>query len=421
MLRDFVLELVAAPGSGATITLPGSAPSGRLTWAAAFGSSQQFVFYVLDNSLMQEWGVGQLVVGAPSTIIRPTVVLGNSSGTTARLNFTTTARCFSSLPALPMLSAVSNPIGRNLLHNGRFDVRQRGNGPWTAVGGTFGADRWYHGSAHSTGSFSDSFTAFSDASRVIIGDEQADRFLVSAVTGGSGAGDYDLLGQSIEGVRRLAGKTVTVSFWALATVGTPKVCLELTQQFGTGGSPSATTTGIGMTAFTLSTTWTRYTATIAIPSVSGKTLGTNGDDLTGVNLWMSAGATSNTARAGSIGVQAATWEFWGVQLELGYAPTPLEIRPQSVELALCQRFYQVGQIAQSAYAVAATPAYASQSFPVQMRAAPAMAITANNGGNTGALTWAALTPAGSGVALLGTVTGTGTYVLNANYTATADF
>lgn len=417
MLRDFVLELVAAPGSGATITLPGTAPSGRLTWAAAFGSSQQFVFYVLDNSLMQEWGVGQFVLGAPSTIIRPTVVLGNSAGTTARLNFTTTARCYSSMPALPMLSSVSNAIGRNLLHNGLDRVQQRGAGPWTVAGYT--ADRWFATTGAGGGTRSVTIASLADAARTAIGDEEAAFALQYVFSGGSAAGDYDLLFQRIESVRRTAGKTVTVSFWAAAVSGTPKVGVALQQVFGTGGSPSATVQ-IAAQTVTLSTTWTRYSVTFAVPTIVGKTLGTTaGTDFLEADLWLSSGATFNTV-SGSIGVQAATISFFGRQLEIGGYATPLEKLDIRNDLANCQRFYQVGQLAGAAYAVAATAAYISQPFPVQMRGAPMMAVVTNNGANTGALTWAPLSPAGVGITLLGTVTATGTYTLNVNYTATAD-
>src|SRR4029077_16418747 len=100
------------------------------------------------------------------------------------------------------------------------------------------------------------------------------------------------------GVRRLGGKTVTISFWAQASAAL-KLGINMSQIFGTGGSPSsglwALATG---NAITLTTGWARYSTTITLPSVSGKTLGTNGNDYTGLMFFCSAGATNN-ATAGN--------------------------------------------------------------------------------------------------------------------------
>jgi hypothetical protein len=84
MLADFVIELVAAPGVG-TLALPGVAPAGRLTWASQYPIART-VLYVLDDTTKEEWGIGTYTPGSPGHISRDTV-LGNSSGTTAKLNF----------------------------------------------------------------------------------------------------------------------------------------------------------------------------------------------------------------------------------------------------------------------------------------------------------------------------------------------
>ena len=129
--------------------------------------------------------------------------------------------------------------------------------------------------------------------------------LNSSMIGSAGGGDYVFAAyQSIEDIRRLSGKTVTVSFWAKANAGAPKLGLSLMQYFGTGGSPSAAINGNGAQSFTLSTTWTRYTSTpIISPSVAGKTMGSNGDHLTQIIFAGSSGATNNTV-FGSPGVQS---------------------------------------------------------------------------------------------------------------------
>jgi len=139
----------------------------------------------------------------------------------------------------------------------------------------------------------------------------------------AGVNRYVALQQSIPDVRTLSGQTVIVSFYAKAATGTPKVGVNLTQTFGTGGTPSADVVGTGQ-AVTLSTSWARYNLTFTVASASGKTLGTNGDDATILRLWTSAGTTYNTPAA-SIGLQTSSIDVTGIQVELSYL-TPLEIR-----------------------------------------------------------------------------------------------
>jgi hypothetical protein len=123
MLADFVLELVAAPGV-ATMALPGVAPAGRLTWASQYHTAQP-VLYVLDDTTKEEWGIGTYTPGSPATISRDTV-LGNSSGTTAKLNFAGSTRCYPGLPSAYLLPVLGANTGRNLFNNAFFSpARQR--------------------------------------------------------------------------------------------------------------------------------------------------------------------------------------------------------------------------------------------------------------------------------------------------------
>ena len=96
MLKDFVLESCNAPGTATTINLAGPAAD-RLSFAAVFTNGSP-VFYYMDDSIQAEWGIGTLTTGSPNTLTRSTV-LGNTSNTTARLNFTGTVRVYNELPA----------------------------------------------------------------------------------------------------------------------------------------------------------------------------------------------------------------------------------------------------------------------------------------------------------------------------------
>src|SRR5262249_11354812 len=143
--------------------------------------------------------------------------------------------------------------------------------------------------------------------------------------------------QPIENLGRTSNKTVTASFWACVASGTLRLGVSVDQYFGTGGSPSPQVFGVGQ-AVTLTTTWQRFSLTFAVPSIVGKTRGTNGDESTWLNFWFSSGA-NNATNAGNIGVQSGIAFVYGVQLEIGTVATPLEKLDPRLDLANCQRFY----------------------------------------------------------------------------------
>jgi len=80
--------------------------------------------------------------------------------------------------------------------------------------------------------------------------------------------------------------------------------------------------------------------TANIPSISGKILGTDGNDNLQIVFWFDAGSSFNS-RTNSLGQQSGTFDIANVQLESGTVATPFEQRPIGLELNLCQRFYQV--------------------------------------------------------------------------------
>jgi hypothetical protein len=151
------------------------------------------------------------------------------------------------------------------------------------------------------------------------------------------AGAYSILEQRIEDVRTFANQTVTISFWAKASSGTPSIAINLIQNFGSGGStavnnyPSTIKTAI-------TTSWARYSTTINVASVSGKTIGTS--SYLDLRFWTSAGSTYN-ANTDTLGIQSATIDFWGVQVEPGSVATAFQTATGTLqgELAACQRYY----------------------------------------------------------------------------------
>ena len=96
--------------------------------------------------------------------------------------------------------------------------------------------------------------------------------------------------------------------------------------FGSGGSTTVNGAVLGTTSMT--TSWARYTATITLPSISGKTIGTSS------YLQIYFAPVSALANG-------YTLDIWGVQLEAGSTATPFTTATgtKQGELAACQRYY----------------------------------------------------------------------------------
>jgi hypothetical protein len=264
--------------------------------------------------------------------------------------------------------------GKNKIINGDFRINQRAFTS-TSASGAFGFDRFpWTGAGSGTQSYSaQTFTA---GAAPVAGYEAANfaRITTSSQNATDSRVDFDT---TVEDIRTFAGQTTTLSFWAKAATGTPKVAVELTQIYGTGGSPSAFATNyIGQV--TLSTSWARYSITINVPSLSGKTVGTTTPGHLGLNLWVSAGSTYN-ARTGSLGAQDNTFDFWGMQWEYGSKATPFQTATGTIqgELSAAQRYYfrttatESGTMFGTAVGVSASQADISIAFPTTMRTKPA--------------------------------------------------
>jgi hypothetical protein len=254
---------------------------------------------------------------------------------------------------------------RNLLINGGFDIWQRGTSQTASGYGS--VDRWVASGVGTTKTASKQL--FTLGQTDVPGNPEAFyRHVVSSV---AGAGNYCLTDQHIEGVSTGSGQTVTLSFYAKADA--PKnIAIELAQNFG-GGSPSAAVTGIGSQKIALTTSWARYTATISVPSIAGKTLGSTNGDLE-VIFWFDAGSNWNS-RTSSLGQQSGTFDIANVQLEIGAVATPFERLPIGETLALCQRYYATGTARFDGYAVTGANVSTRVAYPVTMRGIPTVTPT----------------------------------------------
>jgi hypothetical protein len=317
----------------------------------------------------------------------------------------------STFTSTSVASGAYGNVGRSYIHNGLMNVAQRGAGPWTA--NSYTADRWAAYTNLDTIDFAVSNLPPGGISGI---DEAARFFLQNNFTGNAGAAALNIISQLIEGVARLSSKTVTLSFYAFAGTAGMRLGANFAQGFGSGGSPSASVSVAGQSV-ALTTGWARYSLTFTIPSIAGKTLGTNNNDSTSLQLWYSSG-TTNAVNSGAVGVQSGVIGIWGVQLEVGSTATPLEKPDPQQDLAKCQRFYCTGTIMDSDYQPAGSGVRASFSLPVTMRATPTVTPTDLGSTNISGLSFAMAT-ARDGYRY-GSATATGTVLLYSSYAASAD-
>lgn len=251
--------------------------------------------------------------------------------------------------------------GKNKIINGGFDYWFRGNSG-TVTSALYSADRWIcdPGSMNATWSQQ----AFTPGAAPVAGYE-APYFYRYTVN--SGSGGFPKIQQRIEDVRTFAGQTVTLSFYAKASVGKSEAQILLIQNFGSGGSSSVFT---NTSNYNSTTSWQRYTFTVTLPSIAGKTIGA-GNHLD-LEIQM-------------IGSGTYSYDIWGVQLEAGSVATPFQRAAGTIagELAACQRYTQVFDgpqnfsVIPSGFLAASTSAEATFTMPVQMRVAPTSIIATN--------------------------------------------
>ena len=211
--------------------------------------------------------------------------------------------------------------GKNKVINGDFGIWQRGTSFSVSTSVIFTADRFYT----LCGAGTASRQTFTPGTAPVAGYENQ-YYWNQVITANSQ--NYEF-GQRVENARTFAGQTTTLSFWARSSVGAQTMNIEPIQQFGTGGSPSSPV-GSGGSTWTPNSSWQRFSFTFVMPSVAGKTFGTNNDSYIQLKL----GQYTTTATNTSI-------DIWGVQWESGPVATPFTTATGTLsgELAACQRYY----------------------------------------------------------------------------------
>ncbi|QIG72885.1 putative phage tail fiber protein [Rhizobium phage RHph_Y65] len=270
---------------------------------------------------------------------------------------------------------ISDPY-RNKIINGDFRFWQRATSQTTSDYAS--DDRWAN--THSGSTKTHSLQTFTIGQTEVPGEPV--NFSRTIVTSVANAANYVQKQQRIEDVRSLAGKRATVTFYAKAD-STKNISIDLVQSFGTGGSPSSNV-DFAPKKVLLSSSWQKFSYTINIPSVSGKTLGSNGDHYLGLRFWFDAGSNWNTNTV-SLGQQSGTFDIARVSLVEGDATSetdPFYPRHYGQELSLCMRYFQVITVLLRAYQASGYNFSTRAQFPVPMRTTPTMTTVSSSNFDT---------------------------------------
>ena len=279
--------------------------------------------------------------------------------------------------------AAASPFGlKNRIINGDMVIDQRNNGASVTVSNavlTYPVDRFF--AFQNTGS-----SSFTVQRTTVVPSNFNNSLLWTTTTGVStSAAQQARITQRVEGFNvadlgwgTASAQTVTFSFWVRSSItGTFAAAL-----LNSAGNRAYVAT------FTVSAANTWEKETITIPGDTSGTWLT--DNSTGIQVVFDLGSGSNfSTTAGSwaageffrasgtanvIGTTGATFYITGVQLERNTTATPFEWIPYGMELALCQRYFQViasgsGYIS-NASAQTSTNAFGMYTLPVTMRTAP---------------------------------------------------
>ena len=300
------------PQEGTPVSTGTSAPSNPTAGDLWFDTSSGTLYFYYADGSSNQW-VG---VSGPAGPTGPTGATGATGAT----------------GSAGAAGAAGAPAGRNKIINGNFDIWQRGTS-FTASGYT--CDRWRLDTFGGAGTTL-TRQAFTLGQTDV--PDNPDYYLRAVTTTDSSADAGTILSQRIEDVKTFSGQTITVSFYAKADA-VKNINIELRQDFGSGGSPSSQIAATTPQKFALSTTWTKYTKTFSIASISGKTLGTSGGDYLRLAFWLGAGSDYDS-RTNTLGNQAGTFEFAQVQVEKGSSATDFEHKTKTATELDCFRYYQ---------------------------------------------------------------------------------
>lgn len=349
-----------------------------LTAAATLGDSWHYTVFADGGAVIIDPNASELINGATTyTVQDGNIATIICDGSAFRIFVT----------GLTGESINGGPLSgfRNKIINGAFDIWQRATSLGSGTGQRYAADRWANRSTGST--YTVSRQDFALGTALPSGVSRFYRVVVASV---ANFNNFMAFGHTIESVTSLAGKTATLTFYAKADAA-KNIAVFTYQYFGSGGSPSAQVDSNAQLV-ALTTSWQRFDILLTIPSVSGKTLGTDGYDSLGLVFYLDAGGAWN-AQSANLGQQSGTFDFAKISVVEGDARAeidPFSPRHIQQETDLCQRYYEAQTTRVQSISVGTGSAVwpIRFSYAVNKRILPTLGITASStsGAITGATT-----------------------------------
>lgn len=249
---------------------------------------------------------------------------------------------------------------KNRLINGDMDISQRATSFSTPANSSYTLDRWFigwTGAAVATVAQVAGPTGFRNALRITGAASNTLTFIVQRI---ESLNCLDLSGQTVTLQANIAVSSAQTVYWQLAHPNTQDNYAAAT--VFASGTWSATTTA---------TTFTATTTNLPAGATNGLQLLISPNNLSAFT--------------------SGTITITGVQLEKGSNATSFDVRPYGIELALCQRYFQLGDFSNITVTAqpgigASTASYAGYAkLPVVMRTTPVSTSTAS--GNNSNFNW----------------------------------
>jgi hypothetical protein len=214
-------------------------------------------------------------------------------------------------PALEPIPAPSDIVPvNNFIRNPQFTYFTNGqvlNNPWGGGQDEYCADDWVYDTDNHANTIVISQIPFT-LGQLQVPNNPVYYLQYQCTATASGSSAYNSLVQFYQSVQTLSGQLINVSFWAMSS-SSSILEVNIAQNFGTGGSPSPVVVTSGF-ATQLTTGWIAYSGTITIPSVSGMTIGTNGDDNTELQFGFPINQLSTISIANvQLTIGATTYNF----------------------------------------------------------------------------------------------------------------
>jgi len=273
---------------------------------------------------------------------------------------------------------------RNRIINGAMAIDQRNAGAAVTTDGAYPVDR-FQAYEDTDGTYSAQRDTTAPAGFV-----NSLKWTTTTADSSLSASQYSGIYHAIEGLNTADlmwgtanAQTVTLSFWVRSSL-TGTFGGSLRNNVGNRSYPFTYTISVA-------DTFEYKTVTIAGDTGGSGTWLTNnsaglklffglgvGSNFSGTaGAWAGTNYLSATSAVSVIGTLNATFYITGVQLERGSTASSFEYRPYGTELALCQRYYQVGSSGSVGKFTSTTNLGYGIVFPIPMRSTPTVSHTAN--------------------------------------------